>query len=123
MSYKRFMQLMSCLHFSHTPTASVTWKIDALHQLLMTIFQRYWAPGRYLAIDEGMVPFKGTCINILIYTTILGAVAFRMHLPCKPDDTGIKILMMCDSDGYIINSFIYTGSLLLCASLTTSRSS
>jgi hypothetical protein len=57
MHYREFLDLQSILHFGHGPTTLN--KIDPLLSRLRASFRAHWNLGKWLAIDEGMVPFQG----------------------------------------------------------------
>ena len=107
MTLQRFKEVQGVLHFGHRNT--ITGKIDPLINLLLKQYQQFWRPGRMLCIDEGMIPFHGSLhlhCSLNLYT---GKCRFRMHLPNKPDSTGILAYMLADCDGYLYHFFINEG--------------
>ena len=55
------------------------------------IFNLYYEPGEFLAIDEGMMPFKGGIKN-------------RVYNPMKLDKWGMKFYICSESTkGYVLN--------------------
>jgi hypothetical protein len=50
-----------------------------------------YIPSNYLAIDEGIIPFKGKT-NLKVYC------------PDKPTKFGIKEYLLCDYSGYTLAS-------------------
>lgn len=50
-----------------------------------------YIPSNYLAIDEGIIPFKGKS-NLKVYC------------PDKPTKFGIKEYLLCDYSGYTLAS-------------------
>ena len=64
-------------------------KVDPLWKLLSLSFQRYWKPGRDLAIDECIEGFTGRTCDIV-------------NIPTKPTPIGFKIWVLADN-GYVLD--------------------
>jgi len=64
-------------------------KVDPLWKLLSSSFQRYWKPGRDVAIDECIEGFTGRTSD-------------TVNIPTKPTPIGFKIWTLADS-GYVID--------------------
>src|SRR5271155_196791 len=64
-------------------------KVDPLWKLLSAPFQRYWKPGRDLAIDECIEAFTGRTADIV-------------NIPTKPTPIGFKIWVLADQ-GYVLD--------------------
>jgi len=64
-------------------------KVDPLWKLLSSSFQRYWKPGRDLAIDECIEGFTGRTSDIV-------------NIPTKPTPIGFKIWILADN-GYVLD--------------------
>jgi len=47
-------------------------------------FSRFYYPGEFITIDEGMIPFAGK-------------VQFKVYNPDKPTKWGIKEYLLCDA--------------------------
>jgi hypothetical protein len=60
-------------------------------------FQQYWTPFPFVAVDEGIIPFKGR-------------YRFRQHIRNKPKATGIKFYAMSDNKGFLCSFFTYHGT-------------
>ena len=61
-----------------------------------------WSPGQELALDEGMVKYKGSKANVK-----------RFFMPLKPIKMGFKIYMyaVCESSsGYLLNMMVHADS-------------
>ena len=73
-------------------------KIRPVYEHFRTKFQDVYYPGENIAIDEGMVAWRGH-------------LSFRVYLSDKPDKFGVKLFMLCDSsNGYCSRFEIYHGS-------------
>jgi hypothetical protein len=64
-------------------------KVDPLWKLLSSSFQRYWKPGRDIAIDECIEGFTGRTRD-------------TVNIPTKPTPIGFKIWVLADN-GYVLN--------------------
>jgi hypothetical protein len=64
-------------------------KVDPLWKLLSLSFQRYWKPGRDLAIDECIEGFTGRTSDIV-------------NIPTKPTPIGFKIWTLAEN-GYVLD--------------------
>ncbi len=64
-------------------------KVNPLWKLLSSSFQRYWKPGRDVAIDECIEGFTGRASDIV-------------NIPTKPTPIGFKIWVLAD-DGYVLD--------------------
>ena len=72
-------------------------KIRPLINLLVPLWQRYYAPAKEISVDESMIPFKGR-------TGIL------QYLPKKPNKWGLKAWGLADAkSGYMWNWSLYLG--------------
>jgi len=112
MSYREFLDLQGILHFGHGPTTLN--KIDPLLSRLRANFRKHWNLGKWLVVDEGMVPFQGSSFHLSIFPTfdtptLLGKFRYRMHLPCKPDSTGILFYILADCQGFMYDFYLAVG--------------
>jgi len=64
-------------------------KVNPLWKLLSPSFQRYWKPGRDVAIDECIEGFTGRTSDIV-------------NIPTKPTPIGFKIWVLADN-GYVLD--------------------
>jgi len=72
------------------------WNVDKVLEILNSQFQKYWKLGCCVAIDEGLIRFKGR-------------YQYRQHLPNKPAGTGIKLYGLADKLGFLYSLWIYQG--------------
>lgn len=101
----RFLNILSFFHLNNNenyirrgePNFDPLFKVRPLYDVANTKFLECFTPNQHIAIDEGMVPWKGR-------------LSFRQYLPNKPDKFGMKLYMLCDSETGYINLFdVYTG--------------
>uniref|UniRef100_A0A0K8UXT0 PiggyBac transposable element-derived protein 4 n=1 Tax=Bactrocera latifrons TaxID=174628 RepID=A0A0K8UXT0_BACLA len=103
MSNFRFSSLVNCLRFDDSTTRAERLKEDQLAPI-SNFFNKFilnsqfqYTPGPYLCIDEMLLPFKGRC-------------KFKIYMPQKPAQYGIKIMLLVDARTYYIyNAYIYHG--------------
>ncbi|XP_033729312.1 piggyBac transposable element-derived protein 4-like [Pecten maximus] len=105
MSRDRFLSLLSVLHLADNtasvprgqPGYSPLQKLGDPYKEILSNFQRCYNPSKNIAIDEGMIPWRGK-------------LHFRVYSPDKPIKYGLKVYMLCDSDnGYCSRMELYTG--------------
>ena len=106
MTRTRFQEISQFLHFAdstRTPARGENgydrlYKVRAVLNAVLENSQRCYSPNKHIAIDEGMIAFKGR-------------LSFRQYMPAKPTKYGIKVWMAADSkNGYVINHDVYLGS-------------
>ena len=106
MPRNKFLLMLSFLHLNNNhnniPRGQAghdpIFKIRPFYEHFRTKFQDVYYPGENIAIDEGMVAWRGH-------------LSFRVYLPDKPDKFGVKLFMLCDSsNGYCSRFEIYHGS-------------
>ena len=91
MSRNRFLQLATYLRFDDKNTRNARRRGDVLAPFrdfweeFQENLSRHYIPGPFIAIDEQLVPFRGTC-------------SFLQYLPSKPDRHGLKIFCAADSE-------------------------
>ena len=86
MSYRKWKEIHSGL----------TYNCDWIETELKKSFRKYWQPYEHVAIDEGMIPFKGR-------------FQYRQHMRGKPKATGIKYYGLSDEKGYLWWFWTYQG--------------
>ncbi|XP_069113477.1 piggyBac transposable element-derived protein 4-like [Argopecten irradians] len=105
MSRDRFLSLLSVLHLADNSGAvprgqtgySPLQKLGEPYKDILSNFQSCYNPNKNIAIDEGMIPWRGN-------------LHFRVYSPDKPIKYGLKVYMLCDSDnGYCSRMELYTG--------------
>ncbi|XP_039296209.1 uncharacterized protein LOC120353426 [Nilaparvata lugens] len=100
MPHRRFEFLINCLRFDQKDTRPARKETDpfaAIRDLWENFnqhCQELYTPQAYCTIDEQLLGFSGKC-------------PFRMYTPNKPAKYGIKIVMMCSSNGYLMNAIPY----------------
>lgn len=101
-SRDRFLKQLSALHFADNDTQpqAGTNKLFKLGQILKLLQQRFAAvmhPGKFLSLDESLVPWKGR-------------LSFRQYIPSKRSRFGIKLFAVCDGiSGYVSRISVYIG--------------
>lgn len=102
MPLRRFEFLVNSLRFDEKTTRAARKELDpfaAIRDVWDAFIQHckeLYTPGPYCTIDEQLLAFRGKC-------------PFRMYIPNKPAKYGVKIVMLCNSNGYLINAIPYTG--------------
>lgn len=93
MSYERFTTInkhITCISSNDINTIKLKRKpkiIDFLERLFLNTY----VPGENIAIDEGMMAYKGRIKN-------------RVYSPCKPDKWGMKFYILAESEtGFVYN--------------------
>ncbi|CAB3255308.1 unnamed protein product [Arctia plantaginis] len=71
-------------------------KIHDLANMLNSRFQEVLTPGKFIVIDESMIPWRGR-------------LKFKQYIKNKSHKYGVKIYKLCTPEGYIYNSIIYSG--------------
>jgi len=103
MSRNRYQIIRRFLHFADNTNYDATdqnrdrlYKVRQLIELLLANFQSSYWPSKDVSIDEQLLLHKGKLV-------------FRQYIPIKRSRFGIKIYSLCDENGYIWNSEVYTG--------------
>ncbi|XP_058169742.1 piggyBac transposable element-derived protein 1-like [Anopheles ziemanni] len=100
MGIHRFTFLSRCLQFDDPATTEEETDTDklapirAIYERIITNFQKFFRPGRLLALGEQLTPFKGAC-------------EFRQSIPAKPSG-GLKCHLLVDCE------IPYTCNMELC---------
>lgn len=101
----RFLNILCCFHLNDNTKAFARgddnydplFKIRPLYDAARDVFAQVYTPEQHLALDEGMVPWKGR-------------LSFKVYIPNKPDKFGMKLYILCESmSGYICTFDVYTG--------------
>jgi hypothetical protein len=63
-------------------------------------FKKFYSPGEYFTIDEGMIPFNGS-------------IPFKVYNPDKPTKWGLKEYILCDAtNAYTLEIKLYHGQTM-----------
>lgn len=103
MSLKMFKLINQCIRFDDKEERMRTndrHKLEPIRNVFEKWVQRMralYVPGKYLTVDEQLLPFRGRC-------------PFIQYIPNKPAKYGIKIWIVCDSKTYYAyNLEVYVG--------------
>ena len=106
MPRNRFQETLQFLHFADlmkNPAPGEEgydrlFKVRPVLNATLENSQRCYSPNKHIAVDEGMIAFKGR-------------LSFRQYMPAKPTNYGIKVWTAADSkNGYVVNFDVYLGS-------------
>ena len=64
MTFEHFRQLLGILHFGHN--LGTLGRIEPLLGRLRQNFRNFWLLGKWLCVDEGMIPFQGMFCHSLV---------------------------------------------------------
>ena len=100
----RFLLLISFLHYSdntnYIPRGhdgyKPLYKLGTPYQEIVRSFATNYYPGKNIAIDEGLVPWKGH-------------IHFNTFNAKKPNKFGLKSYQLCDQTGYCCQYELYAG--------------
>ena len=97
----RFKQLRKMIHFANPLNEDPDDELRKLRfflEFLHSKFEENYIPEEHLAIDEYLSLWKGR-------------LKFRIYIPSKREEYGIKIFMLCESDTrYLLNFIVYVGA-------------
>ncbi len=99
MTYRRFKQIGSKLHFSNNelaPKEDRVFKIRELMDELNSSFAAQNKPPRNVCIDETLVPFRGRTV-------------MRQYNKSKSHHYGLKLFKLCSGNGYTHKFLLYSG--------------
>ena len=106
MTRNRFQEISQLLHFTDSTRTPAHGKnvYDQLYNVrpvlnaVLENSQRCYSPNKHIAMDEGMIAFKGR-------------LSFRQYMLAKPTKYGIKVWMAVNlKNGYVISYDVYLGS-------------
>jgi len=95
----RFELLLKFWHFSDNEKATEGDRLQKLRPVcdaLLLLFQQAFTPGKELSIDESMVLWRGRLV-------------FRQYIPGKRHKYGVKLYLLSDPSGYVLDALIYCG--------------
>lgn len=104
MSRDRYLLILRCLHFEKIPDAGEPRPNDRLFKIrpVINYFKNKMAeiyyPGKNLSLDESMILWKGRLV-------------FRQYIKNKRHKYGIKLYMLTEPDGLVLNFLVYSGQL------------
>ncbi|KAF0694469.1 piggyBac transposable element-derived protein 4-like, partial [Aphis craccivora] len=103
MSRNRYMLIMRALHFSRNPERgaggskpSRLYKIDTVVEYFNNRMLEVYQPSKQLSLDESMVLWRGRLV-------------FRQYIKNKRHKYGIKLYMLTEPNGLVLNILIYSG--------------
>ena len=104
MTRDRFLLLLSFLYFNDNrnyipreqPGYDATYKLGPIYTSIINSFGNNYYPTKCLAIDEGIVPWRGN-------------IHFRVYNPDKPYKFGLKSYQLCDDTSYCVQFELYVG--------------
>lgn len=104
MSRDRFLVILRSLHFSTNPEPNQPEPNDRLYKIRPVInyfntkMKDLYYPGKNLSLDESMVLWRGRLL-------------FRQYIANKRHKYGLKLYMLTEPNGLILNFAVYTGQL------------
>lgn len=99
MPRNRFELLFKFWHFADNSAAEHgdrLSKLKGIQDSLLHRFQSVYYPAKQLYIDEAMVLWRGRLV-------------FRQYIPGKRPKYGVKLYLLCESSGYVVNALVYCG--------------
>lgn len=104
MGRDRFLAILRCLHFvknpeeGEQPTADRIFKIRPVLEHFNTKMFEIYQPDKNLSLDESMVLWRGRLM-------------FRQYIQNKRHKYGVKLYLLTEPNGLVLNMSIYTGAL------------
>ncbi|KAK9702549.1 Transposase IS4 [Popillia japonica] len=104
MGRDRFLGILRCLHFVRNPRPNEPTPADRLFKIRPVInyfndkMRKIYYPGKYLSLDESSMLWRGRLI-------------FRQYISNKRHRYGLKLYMLTEPNGLILNFSVYTGQL------------
>ncbi|KAE9543687.1 hypothetical protein AGLY_002083 [Aphis glycines] len=101
MSRNRYMLITRALHFSRNPDPddpkpSRLYKIDPVLECFNNRMLEVYKPSKQLSLDKSMVLWRGRLV-------------FRQYIKNKRHKYGIKLYMLTEPNGLVLNILIYSG--------------
>lgn len=103
-SKNRFLIIKKFLRFDDNSTRNERRKISKLApikefcEIINRNFIKAKVPETNVCIDEQLVAFRGRC-------------PFRIYMKSKPDKFGIKLWLLVDEKGYVVQYDVYLGKI------------
>lgn len=104
MSRNRFLLILRSLHFVSNPKENDPEPEDRLYKVRFVVdyfnskMAEIYAPGKELSLDESMVLWRGRLF-------------FRQYIPGKRHKYGIKLYVLTEPNGLLLNTLVYTGAV------------
>jgi len=103
MPRNRFQSILQFLHFAdnsqynaNDPNRDRLYKYRPVVQYLVSKFNSIYIPEEHISIDEELLLWKGKLL-------------FKQYIPLKRARFGIKMFSLCETTGYLWNSYVYLG--------------
>lgn len=101
MSRNSYMLIMRALHFCQNPEAgeeatSLLYKVEQVVNYFNKRMHEVYQPSKNLSLDESMVPWRGRLV-------------FRQYIKNKRHKYGIKLYMLTELQGLVLQTMIYSG--------------
>ena len=103
MPRNRFQSILQFLHFAdnsqfdpNDPDRDRLYKVRPVVEYLVNKFRTVYIPEDHISIDEELLLWKGN-------------LSFKQCIPMKRARFGIKMFSLCETSGYLWNSFVYLG--------------
>nr|CAI5848324.1 unnamed protein product [Callosobruchus analis] len=97
MSGRRFEQILRVLYCASTFSKRKE-KVQPFLDMLIAQYQSVYGPTKELSLDESLLHFRGR-------------LAFRVYMKNKKAKYGIKFYELTTSDGYLLNTEMYSGTI------------
>lgn len=104
MGRDRYLIIMRCLHFSKNPEEGEPLPQDRLYKIrpVLKYFNdkmlELYFPGKNLSLDESMLLWRGRLV-------------FKQYIKNKRHKYGLKLYMLTEPNGLVLNFAVYTGQL------------
>lgn len=103
MPRNRFQSILQFLHFAdnsqydpNDPDRDWLFKVRPVVKYLVNKFRTVYVPEDHMSIDEELLLWNGN-------------LAFKQYIPMSWARFGIKVFSLCETSGYLWNSFVYLG--------------
>lgn len=88
--------MLACRDVSNEDKTDKLYKIRNMFTKITENFRRIAKPGKYVVIDETMIPWRGR-------------LGFRQYIKNKSHRYGVKLYKLCTPEGYTYELEVYTG--------------
>jgi len=103
MPQNRFQSILQFLHFAdnrqfdpNDPDRDRLYKVRPVVEYLVNKSRTVYVPEDHISIDRELLLWKGH-------------LAFKQYIAMKRARFGIKLFSLCETSGYLWNSFVYLG--------------